>query len=723
MPLMLLGQVKISQLPTLADETGLRQGYLPIIWNGENYKAQVSNLRLPADTNTVTKATVSFLRTASTENLSIKVIYATPDGGLWQVDESDNSSSDNTGTVLVNGSTRVKRIYSGPVNVKWFGAKGDNSTDDAAALNAINTAGIADVYFPPGIYKTSTTVTFATANVTMENAQIVYTGTKDQPILVLGTNSAKSTGKTYSGINVKASSVSASNWADEDFVGVLAIRHYSSRFQIANIQFCARGLKVYGDGGGVVYNQFEFGNILDNYIGVELSTNNGGWCNENLFFNGEFQCTSTSSSFGKRYGLRLTSTEEYYLNNNYFLKPSFELGSSQGTPVWMEYGNYNKIVSARDEGNGDTCIYEQNNSAANEYEFYNTGGALVNTSLYPSSSKTERQSAHRVTTPVIYNSGNLAKKTVPYNSTDINTADVHFAVNNSATPLINGATFTYTDDYITVPHQRGVGVFVNTEKRKSFVVSPVLFGGTKCRIVIVPYDSSGNRITTSNTVRSSNNSNVVFTTNWGGGWSTGSAFDFGRFFSVTDSTKYVRVILYNVSGDGETKLIGFSISDVSRTVTGGSTWWTGLESVGAASGINLATEAPASGTFSAGRKAYKYQPVSGDPTGWVYNGSAWLPFGLVGQPKRTAVANTAYTILTTDYLIAYTALTATRAVTLPTASSVAGQHFIIKDEAGTAGSNAITIVGTVNGASNPTAVNANYGVYKFYSNGTAYFSE
>lgn len=90
--------------------------------------------------------------------------------------------------------------------------------------------------------------------------------------------------------------------------------------------------------------------------------------------------------------------------------------------------------------------------------------------------------------------------------------------------------------------------------------------------------------------------------------------------------------------------------------------------------------------------------------------------------SRREVLNVATTLLKTDYLVAYTTLTATRAITLPAAATVAGQFFIIKDEAGTAGTNNLTIVGVVNGATNPTAVSANYGFYKIYSNGTAYFT-
>jgi hypothetical protein len=95
--------------------------------------------------------------------------------------------------------------------------------------------------------------------------------------------------------------------------------------------------------------------------------------------------------------------------------------------------------------------------------------------------------------------------------------------------------------------------------------------------------------------------------------------------------------------------------------------------------------------------------------------------------SRTTVADAPYTVLTTDAVVAYTSLTAGRAVTLPAASSVAtGQKVVVKDEAGTAGANNLTVSvsggGTIDGAASKV-INSNYGVLRFYSNGTQWFTE
>lgn len=88
-------------------------------------------------------------------------------GGDFYWDKTTPLANDNGGTIFaVNNNTegRWKRIFSGPVNVKWFGAKGDGN-DDTAALRACanfcRATSTSDVlkrkmYFPEGTYLTGT---------------------------------------------------------------------------------------------------------------------------------------------------------------------------------------------------------------------------------------------------------------------------------------------------------------------------------------------------------------------------------------------------------------------------------------------------------------------------------------------------------------------------------------------------------------------------------------
>lgn len=90
--------------------------------------------------------------------------------------------------------------------------------------------------------------------------------------------------------------------------------------------------------------------------------------------------------------------------------------------------------------------------------------------------------------------------------------------------------------------------------------------------------------------------------------------------------------------------------------------------------------------------------------------------------SRTAVNDANYTQVATDYLIALTANTSAHTITLITTGIKTGQHIIVKDESGVAGTNNITIAGTIDGAANKV-INSNYGDVRLYYSGSAYFTE
>jgi hypothetical protein len=93
------------------------------------------------------------------------------DGGGGIFVWSTTSATDDGGTVLNSGGLGSsiagwRRIYSGPLSVKWFGAKG-TGTDDTAAIKAAYAAAVAlksaTVYFPSGQYWIYSTVTLGDA--------------------------------------------------------------------------------------------------------------------------------------------------------------------------------------------------------------------------------------------------------------------------------------------------------------------------------------------------------------------------------------------------------------------------------------------------------------------------------------------------------------------------------------------------------------------------------
>lgn len=106
-----------------------------------NQSAIKSLITLP---DTVTSYTISGLRALTAAQATVNKVFASTDPGkegLWKVDLSDGSSADNLGTVLVTtaDNIRLKRIFDNEINVKWFGATPDGSTDNTTSIqNAVN---------------------------------------------------------------------------------------------------------------------------------------------------------------------------------------------------------------------------------------------------------------------------------------------------------------------------------------------------------------------------------------------------------------------------------------------------------------------------------------------------------------------------------------------------------------------------------------------------------
>ena len=98
------------------------------------------------------------ITTSSATNIS-----DTKGSGLWRYDASDNSSTDNLGTIVTpaTGVGRWKRIYQGPINAAWFGVSPSNSDNTQALQNAVDFVGTntysgnpgGTLFIPSGYYR------------------------------------------------------------------------------------------------------------------------------------------------------------------------------------------------------------------------------------------------------------------------------------------------------------------------------------------------------------------------------------------------------------------------------------------------------------------------------------------------------------------------------------------------------------------------------------------
>lgn len=90
--------------------------------------------------------------------------YNAGGGGTFVVDENDTTTALDGGTVLaLDDGRRVKRQYSGPFNVRWFGAYGNGVHEDTAAFTAALAAlqqhsESVGIFIPAGSYRVSDTL-------------------------------------------------------------------------------------------------------------------------------------------------------------------------------------------------------------------------------------------------------------------------------------------------------------------------------------------------------------------------------------------------------------------------------------------------------------------------------------------------------------------------------------------------------------------------------------
>jgi hypothetical protein len=155
---------KISELTTTSDLSG--DELVPIVKAGTTKRTTVDAIReftqfadytsFRAYTGTARSAYVTGFDTSGTTS---------PSGiaGSFTRDDSDTTSADNGGTIIVDAlNRRWKRAYDGPVKVEWFGAVGDGVSDDTteiqAAIDAMYLLGGGEVRLASKRYVISSTI-------------------------------------------------------------------------------------------------------------------------------------------------------------------------------------------------------------------------------------------------------------------------------------------------------------------------------------------------------------------------------------------------------------------------------------------------------------------------------------------------------------------------------------------------------------------------------------
>ena len=172
----------MARLPTVGGDSGnwgtILNEYLGTAHNTDG--------TLKLDVKTIADLKAVDVATLTDKQQALVAGYSAPgDGGggqfYYDVAASD---ADNGGTVIAPtaGIGRWKRVYSGAINVRWFGAKGDDDgagggTDDTAAFtSAISASSL--VFVPAGVYKITNTLSLTSGKklVSSEDATVALSG-------------------------------------------------------------------------------------------------------------------------------------------------------------------------------------------------------------------------------------------------------------------------------------------------------------------------------------------------------------------------------------------------------------------------------------------------------------------------------------------------------------------------------------------------------------------
>ncbi len=272
-------------------------------------------LVLSVNTYSQTQTTLSALRTST--SLSLTVPYFVTDAGregIFFYDAKDVTSADNNGTVIVNGTRRYKRSFSGPIDIRWFGGVGDwngtSGTDNTAAINAaINAAARGQtVMIPAGSYYIKSTIALplvTTKKVPMEIFGNIFFA-KGSGFVLEGNDQDFRAYGTINGGNSGATTESA--FAAYTGIGIYlknAVHCYVSVNDVSGFKYGIEeaGDKVGGTPAGSQYNTIYFNNIHHNYVQIKIaiinnSSQSGNWANETFWYGGQLGNGTPKVTYG-----------------------------------------------------------------------------------------------------------------------------------------------------------------------------------------------------------------------------------------------------------------------------------------------------------------------------------------------------------------------------------------------------------------------------------------
>jgi len=241
------------------------------------------------------------------------------------------------------------------VNVRTFGAAGDGSADDTspiqAAINSIPDGG--SIYFPPGTYRTTSTITLSRSNMTLHADAATILSDHNGIALDLSPTSTWLFNTNIEGhLTIQKQSIDKTNGS----IGIRMRNNYQGSYKGFSILNFNYGLQLLGDGAGTVYNILEPRNMKNNWYQIDFTTLNNGWVNQNTITGGRWWFTPGNGGTGAIF-VRIADIN-YGNNGNMFNHLSTEAHDA-GTTITYCTGNFNSFIDFRSEIPGLQWVFTQ----------------------------------------------------------------------------------------------------------------------------------------------------------------------------------------------------------------------------------------------------------------------------------------------------------------------------------------------------------------------------
>lgn len=150
--------------------------------------------------------------------------------------------------------------------------------------------------------------------------------------------------------------------------GIQVVNQYDGKFNLQRVFGFFKNIEVIGTNThGVSYNRFNIGRSDGGKKSIFLTSNTGGWCNENVFIGGEYSFVSSNGVLDDSCVLiTIDRNPTSDLNNNHFIAPSLEGNPSKKGLACLIEGTFNTIEKARMEWIGNVVL--TSNSQYNEID-------------------------------------------------------------------------------------------------------------------------------------------------------------------------------------------------------------------------------------------------------------------------------------------------------------------------------------------------------------------